>query len=447
VTTTTVQGTVYLATGTPGAGTLSLSWPTFTAAGGQLVTAGHLIATIAPDGFLSVNLAPNVGATPAGLYYTATYYMSDGTTSTQYWVVPAAAQANLAQVQAQLMPAAQAVQTVSKAYVDQAITELTGSLLTASGGTLSGPLYLNGDPTQPLQAADKHYVDTEVSTSLPMTGGAVSGELTAKQIGAVYQADQFPGADFGAKVQACVNGLSATYGGTCDARNFAGTLAMGSSLTLATANATILLPCATIATANQVIVTAGTRNVVLHGCALRGASTASGSQGGTVFLYSGAGDQYDRGNERDGARAGSLSDAGDGSGRLVFSGQLESDGHDSGRDRELYGRKFLRQPVRWIWNGGERDRAPGCECGDDRLGECEHVCAVAYRLPDERGKSDCGNVWDQPAAGRWQYIQWRRRGGLRDRSAPRSECAEQYDCGAAQREFDQPGRGGRGQFL
>jgi len=289
VTTTTVQGTVYLANGTPGAGTLSLSWPTFTAAGGQLVTAGHLIATIAPDGFLSVNLAPNVGATPAGLYYTATYYMSDGTTSTQYWVVPAAAQANLAQVQAQLMPAAQAVQTVSKAYVDQAITELTGSLLTASGGTLSGPLYLNGDPTQPLQAADKHYVDTEVSTSLPMTGGAVSGELTAKQIGAVYQADQFPGADFGAKVQACVNGLSATYGGTCDARNFAGTLAMGSSLTLATANATILLPCATIATANQVIVTAGTRNVVLHGCALRGASTASGSQGGTVFLYSGAG--------------------------------------------------------------------------------------------------------------------------------------------------------------
>jgi hypothetical protein len=41
------------------------------------------------------------------------------------------------------MPAAQAVQAVSKAYVDQAIAELTESLLTASGGTLSGPLYLN----------------------------------------------------------------------------------------------------------------------------------------------------------------------------------------------------------------------------------------------------------------------------------------------------------------
>jgi hypothetical protein len=84
VSTTTVQGTVYLANGAPGAGTLTLSWPTFTTAAGQLVAAGHLIATIAPDGFLSVNLAPNVGATPAGLYYTAVYAMSDGSTSTQY---------------------------------------------------------------------------------------------------------------------------------------------------------------------------------------------------------------------------------------------------------------------------------------------------------------------------------------------------------------------------
>jgi hypothetical protein len=37
------------------------------------------------------------------------------------------------------------------------------------------------------------------------------------------------------------------------------------------------------------IVTAGTRNVSLRGCALRGASAASGSQGGTAFVYTGAG--------------------------------------------------------------------------------------------------------------------------------------------------------------
>jgi hypothetical protein len=154
VSTTTVQGTVYLANGQAGIGTLVVSWPAFTTANGLAVAADSTTVAIAPDGFVSVNLAPNLGATPAGLYYTAVYYLSDGTTNTQYWVVPAAAYASLAQVQAQLMPAAQAVQTVSKAYVDQSIAELTGSLLTASGGTLSGPLYLSGDPTQPLQAAD-----------------------------------------------------------------------------------------------------------------------------------------------------------------------------------------------------------------------------------------------------------------------------------------------------
>ncbi|MDE3150253.1 MAG: hypothetical protein KGL37_12355, partial [Acidobacteriota bacterium] len=289
ISTTTVQGTVYLANGQAGAGSVNVSWPAFTTAAGQAVTAGQMTVTIAPDGFLSVNLAPNLGATPAGLYYTAVYHMSDGTTSTEYWVVPATAQASLGQVRAQLMPAAQAVQAVSKAYVDQSISEATQSLLAGSGGTLSGPLYLSGDPTQPLQAADKHYVDSEFSQALPISGGTATGPLTAVQLGAAYQVDQFPGADFGAKLQACLNGVNATYGGICDARNFAGTLAMASSVTISTGNTTVLLPCATIATANQVIVTAGTRNVSLRGCALRGGSAANGNQGGTVFEYSGTG--------------------------------------------------------------------------------------------------------------------------------------------------------------
>ncbi|MGO9777505.1 MAG: beta strand repeat-containing protein [Terracidiphilus sp.] len=289
VSTTTVQGTVYLANGQPGMGTLVLSWPSFTTASGQLVAADSTTVTIAPDGFVSVNLAPNLGATPAGLYYTAVYYLSDGTTSTQYWVIPSGAQATLGQVQAQLMPAAQAVQAVSKAYVDQAISALEGGVLTVSGATMTGPLTLCCDPTQPLQAADKHYVDENFALAMPLSGGTLTGPLTSIEIGAMYQVDQFTGADFGAKLSACLSGLSQTQGGTCDARNFSGTLSMGSNLTISTANATVQLPCATISTANQIIVTAGTRNVSLRGCALRGASAASGSQGGTVFLYSGTG--------------------------------------------------------------------------------------------------------------------------------------------------------------
>jgi hypothetical protein len=185
VSTTTVQGTVYLANGQPGSGTLVVSWPSFTTASGQLVTADSTTVTIAPDGFVSVNLAPTQGATPAGQYYTAVYYLSDGTTNTEYWVVPTGAQATLGQVQAQLMPAAQAVQAVSKTYVDQTIAGLTGSFLAASGGTLSGPLTLCCDPTQPMQAADKHYVDESFALALPLAGGSMTGALATPTVNGV----------------------------------------------------------------------------------------------------------------------------------------------------------------------------------------------------------------------------------------------------------------------
>ena len=185
VSTTTVQGTVYLANGQPGAGTLVVSWPSFTTAAGQEVAADKITVTIPADGFVSVNLAPNQGATPAGEFYTAVFYMSDGTTNTEYWVVPAAAQASLAQVESQVMPAAQAVQAVSKAYVDQAVAQALGSELSVSGGNLTGPLYLSGDPTQPLQASDKHYVDQAVAQAVPLAGGNMTGALTTPTVNGV----------------------------------------------------------------------------------------------------------------------------------------------------------------------------------------------------------------------------------------------------------------------
>ena len=81
--------------------------------------------------------------------------------------------------------------------------------------------------------------------------------LDAKQIGGVYQVDQFSGSDIGVKIANCLSGLNQTYGGTCDARNFVGTLSMASNLTISTTNAVIYLPCATISTASQIIVPAG----------------------------------------------------------------------------------------------------------------------------------------------------------------------------------------------
>ncbi len=159
VSTTTVTGTIYLANGAPASGSVQVSWPAFTTAAGQAVAAGRTSTQIGADGFVSLRLAPNLGAMPAGLFYTAVYHLNDGTTSTEYWVVPAAGQATIGQIRAQVMPAAQAVQAVSKAYVDQSINQAVHSQITPSGGTLTGPLYLSEDPSQPNQAATKHYVD------------------------------------------------------------------------------------------------------------------------------------------------------------------------------------------------------------------------------------------------------------------------------------------------
>ncbi len=125
--------------------------------------------------------------------------------------------------------------------------------------------------------------------SLNASVSAFAGELTGKQVGGVYQVDQFAGGDIGAKLSACIAGLSTPYGGICDARNFTGPINMAASVTISTPNTTVLLPCATIATTGQFVVPAGVRNVTLKGCGLRGASAASGSQGGTVLLYSGTG--------------------------------------------------------------------------------------------------------------------------------------------------------------
>ena len=113
VTTTTVQGTVYRADGTPAEGTMLVSWPAFVTANGLAVAAGQTTVTVGADGFASLQLAPNVGASPAGTYYTVVYHLTGETSSTsassagstvskEYWTVPAAATATIASVRAQL---------------------------------------------------------------------------------------------------------------------------------------------------------------------------------------------------------------------------------------------------------------------------------------------------------------------------------------------------------
>jgi hypothetical protein len=199
---TTVQDTVYTASGSPASGTVVVSWPGFTTASGAVVPAGTTSAVIGANGLLSVTLAPNAGATPIGSYYTATFHLSDGTTSREYWVVPATVAGGgpvkLAGIQNQVLPTSVAMQTVSKAYVDTAIAAaMTGHPADASsvyvlkaGDTMTGPLVLPGDPVSANQAADKNYVDENVAARSQVFGASGS----AHAAGAVPD----PGATAGA---------------------------------------------------------------------------------------------------------------------------------------------------------------------------------------------------------------------------------------------------------
>ena len=193
--TTTVQDTVYSASGAPAQGTVVVSWTAFTTAGGSTVPEGTTSATIGTGGLLTMQLVPDAGASPIGSYYTALFHLNDGTTSRQYWVIPAVpaggAPVKLAAIQNQVLATSVAMQTVSKTYVDNAIAKaVTGvapdstatPYVLKTGDTMSGPLLLPGDPVSAQQAADKNYVDETVAQLAGGGSTKVSTVPTATQV-------------------------------------------------------------------------------------------------------------------------------------------------------------------------------------------------------------------------------------------------------------------------
>jgi len=70
-------------------------------------------------------------------------------------------------------------EAAAKGYVDN-------NFLSLSGGALVGPLSLSGDPVSALEAVTKQYVDNLVGDGayLPLTGGTVTGNLTASVLSA-----------------------------------------------------------------------------------------------------------------------------------------------------------------------------------------------------------------------------------------------------------------------
>jgi len=68
----------------------------------------------------------------------------------------------------------QAGQAVNKAYVDASVANTGGgNFVLRAGDTMTGPLTLLANPTAPMQAATKQYVDLNTSSKADLAGGVV----------------------------------------------------------------------------------------------------------------------------------------------------------------------------------------------------------------------------------------------------------------------------------
>lgn len=211
VTTTTVLDTVYHADGTYATGTILVTWPAFVTATGNTVAAGNLSVAIGTNGQVSMNLAPNVGATPTGSYYTAVYHLDDGTVSKEYWSIPNVPSTSVAAIRSLVMPASIAVQTITATEV----SSLLNKYLPLNGGTLSGALQLQANPQTPMQAATKSYVDNAVAPISTAISNVVSSapqnnQLVEQPTGTTLTANVFAGKYYASNFQSgsMNNGIS-----------------------------------------------------------------------------------------------------------------------------------------------------------------------------------------------------------------------------------------------
>src|SRR5215468_11196859 len=190
VVTTIVTDTVYFADGTPASGNLIISWPAFVTSSGTAVASGTTNVALGAKGSLSVELVPNSGATPAGVYYSVVYQLGPGQVKTEYWVVPATSPANLATVRT-TPGSGIAAQPVSIQYVNSALaTKADDSSVVHLNGseTISGSKTFACAPSVPApssagQIANKAYVDEAVSnvgagSYLSTAGGTMTGPIT-----------------------------------------------------------------------------------------------------------------------------------------------------------------------------------------------------------------------------------------------------------------------------
>lgn len=100
---TSISDTLYNSDGTTASGTLTITWRPFTTADGATIDGGSLTYTITA-GVISLTLAPNENASPAGTSYQARYALANGGNYTETWVVPSAGPVTIADIRSLTIP-------------------------------------------------------------------------------------------------------------------------------------------------------------------------------------------------------------------------------------------------------------------------------------------------------------------------------------------------------
>ena len=282
---TTIADTIYRADGTPASGTVLISWPSFQTGNGEAVAAGNQSVAIGSGGAFTMQLVPNIGASPSGVVYVAVYQLDDGTVRKEYWAVPTTSPATISEIRTtpgtglgnaavtqqyvneavanraldstvvhlsgtetitgtkqfavppSLPQPVASMDAATKGYVDTAVGNVgSGSYVLKAGDTMTGPLTLPGAPSAPNQAADRQYVDSGLSAKADL----VSGLVPATELGSGV-----------ASASTCLTGNSTwgTCGGAAPAGVTYATTALNWSQTLSTSltggvqNTLTLTPC------------------------------------------------------------------------------------------------------------------------------------------------------------------------------------------------------------
>lgn len=163
---TRVRDTVYYATGKRADGRITITWPAFTS-GAKTVAAGTLDVRVS-NGVLDVELEP----TPAGISYTARYYLNNGVSNLEYWIVPTSA-----------TPVT--VAAIRTATIPTPNLQISVGQIGQSGAQTGQCLAWTGTSWQPVDCAIAGVVDAtriqgrDVATTAPGGGMVLTWNATA----------------------------------------------------------------------------------------------------------------------------------------------------------------------------------------------------------------------------------------------------------------------------